>query len=207
MDRRAHWEDVYRRKGDLELSWFQERPDDSLQLIHESHVPITAPVIDIGGGTSRLVDGLLALGFSDLTVLDIAANALEQAIVRVGERSSQLQWLAADVTDWIPQRRYRLWHDRAVFHFLTDAAEREAYRRNLEAGLMPEGIAIIASFALEGPERCSGLPVMRYSPDSLAAELGARFQLLDSRSIEHTTPAGRVQRFQYSVFQYQPAGS
>jgi hypothetical protein len=204
MDRRAHWEEVYRRKGDLELSWFQERPDDSLQLIRESHVPITAPVIDIGGGTSRLVDGLLALGFSDLTVLDIAANALEQARVRVGERSSEVQWLAADVTDWTPQRRYRLWHDRAVFHFLTDAAEREAYRRNLEAGLMPEGIAIIAGFALEGPERCSGLPVMRYSPDSLAAELGARFQLLDSRSIEHTTPAGRAQRFQYSVFRFEP---
>jgi len=204
MDRRAHWEEVYRRKTDLETSWFQERPDDSLQLIRDSQLPLDAPVIDIGGGTSRLVDGLLALGYADVTVLDIAANALERAEVRLGALASRVHWLAADVTHWVPQRRYRLWHDRAVFHFLTEAADRAAYRRNLEAALLPDGIAIIASFALDGPERCSGLPVLRYSPHSLAAELGARFHLLDSRAIEHITPTGRTQRFQYSRFQYRP---
>jgi|SRR6185312_3013496 len=205
MDRKAHWEDVYQRKGDLDTSWFQERPDDSLLLIREAGVPITVPVIDVGGGTSRLVDGLLAGGFSTITVLDIAGQALERARERIGPAAEKVHWLAADVTTWTPSRRYGLWHDRAVFHFLTEPAERAAYRRNLATGLMPHGIAVMASFALDGPERCSGLPVMRYSPDSLAAELGAQFQLLDSRSVEHITPAGRSQRFQYSVFRYQPA--
>lgn len=207
MDRRAHWEDVYQRKGDLDVSWFQERPADSLLLIRESGVALTAPVIDVGGGASRLVDGLLAGGFSDITVLDIAGNALERARDRIGAPGAKVQWLAADVTTWTPPRRYGLWHDRAVFHFLTEAADRAAYRRNLEAGLMAGGIAVVASFALDGPERCSGLPVMRYSPDSLAAELGAQFQLSDSRSVEHITPAGRSQRFQYSVFRFQPGGA
>jgi SAM-dependent methyltransferase len=202
MDRKGHWEDVYQRKDDLGESWFQERPDDSLLLIRESGLSPTVPVIDVGGGTSRLVDGLLALGFSDITVLDIAGNALDKARDRIGPPGEKVQWLAADVTIWSPPRRYSLWHDRAVFHFLTEAADRTAYRRNLEAGLMPGGIAVMASFALDGPERCSGLPVMRYSPDNLAAELGAQFQLLDSRSVEHFTPAGRAQRFQYSVFRF-----
>ena len=202
MDRRAHWEDVYRRKADLDTSWFQERPDDSLLLIRESGLGLSAPVLDVGGGTSRLVDELLAAGFSDITVLDIAANALERARDRIGAPPGKVQWLAADITTWVPPRRYGLWHDRAVFHFLTEAADRAAYRRGLEAGLLPGGIAVMAGFALDGPERCSGLPVARYSPDTLSAELGARFQLLDSRSVEHITPAGRPQRFQYSVFRF-----
>ncbi len=205
MDRKAHWEDVYKRKDDLDVSWFQERPDDSLLLIRESGLALTAPVIDVGGGTSRLVDGLLERGFSDITVLDIAANALQRSRERLGPAGDRVHWLVADVTTWTPPRRYGLWHDRAVFHFLTDTADWAAYRRNLEAGLMPQGLAIIASFALDGPERCSGLPVIRYSPDTLSAELGAQFRLLDSRSVEHITPAGRSQRFQYSVFRYQPA--
>lgn len=199
MSSRQHWETVYREKPEDTVSWFQAHPGISLELIH-AHAAHGDALIDVGGGASRLVDHLLAEGYSDLTVLDIATTALERARTRLGAAASRVEWLTADVTAWRPVRRYGLWHDRAVFHFLTEPAQRDAYREALAASLAPGGHAIIASFALDGPERCSGLPVHRYSPDSLAAELGPRLRLLESRTEEHATPAGRVQRFQYSVF-------
>jgi hypothetical protein len=158
----------------------------------------------VGGGASRLGDALLAEGFRDISVLDIAGAALDKARQRLGASAARVQWLTADVSHWRSERRYRLWHDRALFHFLTEAAEREAYHRVLESALAPGGIVVMASFALDGPERCSGLPVQRYSSDTLAAELGSAFRPMDQRSEEHPTPAGKMQRFQYSMFRFQP---
>ena len=199
-ERQRHWEQVYREKAADAVSWFQAEPRISLELIRSCTAPGDA-VIDVGGGASRLVDHLLAEGYTDLTVLDIAAAALQQARTRLGDPASRVQWLTQDVTRWHPGRQYALWHDRAVFHFLTEPRDRAAYLANLWAALGAGGHAVMASFALDGPERCSGLPVQRYSPESLLAELGAGFQLRRSHSEEHLTPMGRVQRFQYSLLQ------
>ena len=203
MDRKQHWEDVYRQKADDTVSWFQVHPDVSLELIRAARLAPSDPVIDVGGGASRLVDHLLAAGHTDLTVLDISEAALERAGARLGKAALKVNWLVADITAWKPRRVYRLWHDRAVFHFLTEPADRVAYRRALDAALAPSGTAIMASFALDGPERCSGLPVQRYSSASLAAELGAGYKLQHGRSEDHVTPQTRIQRFQYSVFERQ----
>lgn len=200
MDVRQHWDEVYRQKAEQDVSWFQAEPALSLDLIRRAGVAKQEPIVDVGAGASRFVDRLLAEGYSDLTVLDIAEAALQKSRARLGSAADRVNWIAADVTCWQPAKRYRLWHDRAVFHFLTEAADRAAYRETLGSALMPQGIAIIASFALDGPERCSGLPVQRYSPESLAAELGEDFRLLEQKSEAHTTPAGKLQLFQYSVF-------
>ena len=199
-DRQRHWEQVYREKAVDAVSWFQAQPQLSLELIRSCTTPAD-PVIDVGGGASRLTEQLLAAGYADLTVLDIAEPALQRARERLGTAASKVHWFTADVTQWRPERRYALWHDRAVFHFLTEAEDRAAYLKNLRAGLRSGGHAVMASFALGGPERCSGLPVQRYSPESLAAEVGEGFRLLGSRLEEHLTPTGRVQRFQYSLMQ------
>jgi len=203
VDFKQHWEGVYRQKPEETVSWFQPRPAISLALLHAAGIRKDDAIIDVGGGVSRLVDYLLAEGFADISVLDIAESALKTAQQRLGTAVDRVNWIAADVTQWLPSRKYRLWHDRAVFHFLTDVADRAAYRRNLETALMPNGTAIIASFAPDGPERCSGLSVQRYSPESLAAELGQKFRLKDHRSEDHLTPAGKVQRFQYSVLEHR----
>jgi len=197
--RRAHWDRVYRDKADDTVSWFQARPRLSLDLIGAHAVPAAA-VIDIGGGASRLVDALLLEGYTDVTVLDLAASALEASIARLGPRSSRVHWITADITTWTPTRTYGVLHDRAVFHFLTEAADRAAYRRALDQGTRPGSLVVIATFAEDGPERCSGLPVRRYSPDSLAAELGPGYQLLGSAEEAHETPGGAVQAFQFSQF-------
>ncbi|HSC48039.1 MAG TPA: class I SAM-dependent methyltransferase [Gammaproteobacteria bacterium] len=203
MDRKQHWEDVYRQKADDAVSWFQVHPDVSLELIRAARLAPADPIIDVGGGASRLVDHLLAAGHTDLTVLDISEAALERAGARLGKAALKVNWLVADITAWKPRRLYRLWHDRAVFHFLTEPADRAAYRLALDAALAPGGTAIVASFALDGPERCSGLPVQRYSSASLAAELGTGYKLRQSHSEDHVTPQTRIQRFQYSVFERQ----
>ncbi|MGA9853747.1 MAG: class I SAM-dependent methyltransferase [Gammaproteobacteria bacterium] len=203
MDRKQHWEDVYAQKPDDSLSWFQLQPAISLELIHAAGLPKTAALIDVGGGISRLVDCLLAEGYGDVTVLDIAEHALQKTRTRLGETADRVHWITADVARWKPERQYHLWHDRAVFHFLTDETERAAYRKNLGAALVPGGVVIIASFALEGPERCSGLPVQRYSLETLTSELGSQFRLIQHRYEAHHTPADRIQQFQYSVFKYQ----
>lgn len=204
MDRKQHWDDVYAQKAEDAVSWFQVHPDLSLELVRAAGIASGDPIIDVGGGASRLVDHLLEAGYRDLTVLDIAAAALERAGARLGPAALKVQWLVADVTRWQPARLYRLWHDRAVFHFLIEAADRAAYLANLRRALAPGGHAIIASFDMDGPDRCSGLPVQRYSPESLVVKLGSSFRLTDRRAESHLTPAGRVQRFQYSLIEYRP---
>jgi len=204
MDRKQHWDAVYAEKAEDAVSWFQTRPETSFALIRSTGIAKSEALIDVGGGASRLVDALLAEDFSDVTVLDVAAAALATSRARLGKDADKARWIAADITRWQPTRRYRLWHDRAVFHFLTEPADRLAYRRALESGLAPGGTAIIASFALDGPKRCSGLPVQRYAPETLAMELGPAFTLAVQRHEAHTTPAGKIQRFQYSVFRFEP---
>jgi hypothetical protein len=200
MDRKQHWDSVYTTKAATEVSWFQDNPALSLDLIGENSASTSAPLIDIGGGASRLVDALLVRGYSDVTVLDIAESALAATRARLSDQAQEVNWIIADITRWQPARPYALWHDRAVFHFLTDAADRAAYRRALIAGTVSGSHIIIASFAPDGPERCSGLPVMRYAPETLQTELGAGFALQDARREEHRTPGGNIQRFQYSRF-------
>ena len=164
MERRAHWEKVYRTKGENEVSWFQKSPSISLELIRATGVGINASIIDIGGGASRLVDALLDEGFTTITVLDLSEKALETSKARLGERSAtNVKWVAADVTKWEPLQTYDVWHDRAAFHFLTDAADRAAYADRILRAVRPGGYVIIGTFAVDGPERCSGLPVVRYT--------------------------------------------
>lgn len=197
---REHWEGVYDGRRSEELSWFQERAELSLELIAAGALPLDAAILDVGGGDSRLVDGLLELGYSDLTVLDLSQHALDRARQRLGERASEVTWIAEDVIHFQPSRRYDLWHDRAAFHFLTSVVDRRAYVRALRGGLRRGGQLVLATFSLEGPPRCSGLPVERYDTARLAEALGADFRLAESRPHEHRTPAGRAQSFLYTRF-------
>jgi len=197
----SHWEHVYTTKGETEVSWFQENPAPSLALIAEIGTAPTSAIIDIGGGASRLVDHLIEQGFCDVTVLDLSAAALDTARARLGQRAGRAHWLVADATNWQPSRTYDVWHDRAAFHFLTDAGDREAYIARLRQGLKIGGHVIMATFALDGPEKCSGLPVERYDVARLGQTLGSKFNLLRSQSDDHATPWGSQQRFQFSVFQ------
>ena len=202
VSRKAHWENVYSTKGENEVSWFQESPAPSLQLIEIAKPTSDAVIVDIGGGASRLVDQLLARGFENLTVLDLSEAALAAAKVRLGSRAAQVQWVVADVTKWVPTRRFDIWHDRAAFHFLTEERDRTGYIARLRQALKIEGHAIIATFAPDGPEKCSGLPVMRYDAARLGQTLGPGFQLLRSQRSDHATPWGSQQHFQFSVFQH-----
>jgi trans-aconitate methyltransferase len=199
-DRKAHWESVYSSKGEQDVSWYQETPAPSLDLLHLVGAKPDSAIIDIGGGASRLVDHLLAEGFSDLTVLDLSEAALEAARVRLGSRGSAVTWIAADATRWRPQRAFDIWHDRAAFHFLTEENEQRAYIGRLSEGLKVGGHVIIGTFAPDGPEKCSGLPVARHSSETLAELLGAQFTLIDSRRHQHATPWASVQNFQFSTF-------
>jgi len=196
----AHWDNVYATKGEKDVSWYQDNPAPSLELIGLTGVSADAEIIDIGGGASRLVDNLLRKNFGRLTVLDLSKAALDAARQRLGEAAAHVKWVVADVTTWEPSRTYDLWHDRAAFHFLTDQARRSAYVKRLKTALRPAGFAIIGTFAPDGPERCSGLPIVRYDATSLAAMLGNEFELIDARRHEHSTPWDAVQRFQFASF-------
>jgi 2-polyprenyl-3-methyl-5-hydroxy-6-metoxy-1,4-benzoquinol methylase len=200
VSRQAHWENVYSTRSEKEVSWYQDSPTPSLELIALTGLSGHAEIIDIGGGTSRLVDSLLQKGFERLTVLDLSGAALDAAKQRLGETAARVKWEVADVTTWQPSQTYDLWHDSAAFHFLTDPADRSAYVERLNKAVKPAGFAIIGTFATDGPERCSGLPVVRYDAASLVAMLGTDFELIDARRHDHATPWGAVQRFQFSTF-------
>ena len=199
-NRQAHWQNVYATRGEREVSWFEERPALSLDLISAAGGTPRSSVIDVGGGASRLVDALLADGFEAVTVLDISEAALAAVKRRLGSKAASVTWIVSDITAWEPAERYDLWHDRAVLHFLTDASDRAAYVARLEKALQPGGHAIIGTFALDGPERCSGLPVVRYDARSLSELLGPEFDLVEELRQEHPTPMGSTQRFQFSLF-------
>jgi 2-polyprenyl-3-methyl-5-hydroxy-6-metoxy-1,4-benzoquinol methylase len=198
-NRKVHWDTVYTTKGETEVSWFQQDPAPSLELIDLARPTPESAIVDIGGGASRLVDRLVARGFNRVTVLDISEVALEAAKARLGERASQAQWIVADVTKWYPTQTFDIWHDRAAFHFLTDPADRFAYVTRMKQVIKPGGHVIIGTFALDGPEKCSGLPVNRYDAAGLAKELGGGFVLLDSRRHDHSTPWNSAQRFHFCI--------
>lgn len=200
MGGKSHWERVYATTSPDQLSWYQERPELSLRLIQAAGVRPESRIIDVGGGASTLVDVLLDEGFANVAVLDLAEGPIEQAKARLGSRAEAVEWLVADVTEFDPPHSFDLWHDRAVFHFLTEARDRSRYRRALLESLRPSGQAIVATFAMTGPERCSGLDVVRYSPESLNGELGADFELLEACAQRHTTPGGATQDFIYCRF-------
>ncbi|MGI3186364.1 class I SAM-dependent methyltransferase [Nioella aestuarii] len=202
-DRTTHWNNRYSGSAPDDLSWYEAFPALSLSLIADATGP-GAGVVDIGGGASRLPDALLDAGYHDITVLDLSAQALALSRARLGDRAGAVTWQVADVTGWQPTRRYDLWHDRAVFHFLTDVGDRAAYARTLEAALAPGGTAILMTFADDGPEKCSGLPVQRYAPEDLVAEidrlLPGLFEMRKTGRFAHITPGGTEQRFQYVRF-------
>lgn len=198
MGSKEHWEKVYSIKATTEVSWFQEHATLSLKLIRETGVPASTSIIDVGGGASTLVDDLLANGYEKVTILDLSGAALAVAKNRLGSRSARVQWLEANVLEAkLPMHAYDVWHDRAVFHFLTRAEERHAYVQAALRAVKPGGLVIVATFAEDGPTRCSGLPVMRYSANELHAEFGASFQFLGHERESHHTPGGDEQKFVY----------
>jgi SAM-dependent methyltransferase len=193
-----HWERVYARKATTAVSWFQEQAATSLRLIQATGLTPDAAILDVGGGASVLVDDLLATGYRDLTVLDLSGAALAAARARLGVRAEAVRWVEGDITRVeLPAAAFDLWHDRAVFHFLTDSEDRRAYVRQLVHALKPDGHLVIATFAEDGPERCSDLPVMRYSAAELAKEFAAGFELLHAEKEAHRTPDDAVQSFTY----------
>ena len=203
-DGHEHWQGVYATKGDADLSWHQSQAELSLELIRTHAPDRSASIIDVGGGTSNLVDDLLAAGYADVTVLDIAEVALARARARLGDKASKVDWITADITRWSPARIWNVWHDRATFHFLTEPERQEAYIAALLSGTAAGATVILSTFALDGPEKCSGLPVQRYSPESLAARLGAPFALVASADERHLTPWRSEQHFVYAVFERGP---
>lgn len=200
MDRKIHWEDVYDKKNVDEVSWYQAHPELSLHMIKFAKLSLDDPIIDVGGGASKLVDHLIELGFRNISVLDISENALDKTRQRLGDKGKNIQWLASDILEFNPKTPYLFWHDRAVFHFLTDLKERQQYLETMKRAIFHSAYAMIATFALNGPEKCSGLPVQRYSYESLEQTLGSDYHLMTKEQETHTTPAGKQQSFTYGLF-------
>lgn len=200
MDSKRHWQRVYEDRPSDAMSWYQPTAARSIALIRRIAPDLRTSIIDVGGGASVLVDELLAAGYERLTVLDLAASALEAARGRLGPLASRVRWLESDVlTAALPAGGFGVWHDRAVFHFLTDPADRLAYVRQVQHAVAPGGFVLVATFADDGPQRCSGLPVARYSADALHREFGAAFDLIHSERDAHRTPDGAVQSFVYCL--------
>jgi len=200
FDRKSHWENIYTNKTPAEVSWYQLEPVVSLGLIASTGISRTGKIIDVGGGASVLVDKLQDLGFLNLTVLDISSKALDYAKKRLGNSAGAVKWIEADITEFESLGKYDLWHDRAVFHFLTDKNDRKKYVQNMNKALNPGGHVIIAAFSLDGPLKCSGLDVERYSPEKMSIELGNSFEFVKSVDEAHMTPGGKEQKFTYCYF-------
>ena len=199
--RKLHWEHVYSTKDPTEVSWYQRSPQRSLRMIAETSVGPHEAVIDIGGGASTLVDNLLDNGYSDITVLDIASAALERSRARLGDAAKKVIWIDQDILHFEPNRSYKLWHDRAVFHFLTEKSQQQQYADLLKKAVEPGGYVILATFGPNGPQRCSGLPVQRYSKEELSGLLEPAFEPRAQDIEEHKTPAGSVQQFLFTCWQ------
>ncbi|ERF86738.1 class I SAM-dependent methyltransferase [Bradyrhizobium viridifuturi] len=198
-DRQSHWQTVYLTKGEQQVSWSQADPQPSLRLIESVAPGRDASITDIGGGASRLVDALVAGGFHDLTVLDLSEAALASARERIGARGEAVRWVADDATVWQPPQAFDIWHDRAAFHFLVEEKDRAAYLDRLHRGVKAGGHAVIGTFAPDGPEKCSGLPVRRYDSATLGRTIGPAFELIAHEAHRHVTPWGATQSFQFNV--------
>lgn len=198
MDRRQHWENVYRTKGRDEVSWFREHLETSLRMITNTGIAKDAAIIDVGGGNSTLVDDLLDAGFVDVSVLDISSKAIADSKERLGSKAGEVNWIVADITAAeLPEYHFDVWHDRAVFHFLTDEKDRHKYVDLVMRSLKPGGHIIVATFGLGGPQKCSGLDIVRYSPESMHDQFGDSFKLVESIGETHDTPFGTKQDFVY----------
>jgi SAM-dependent methyltransferase len=207
VDTKSHWEKVYGTKQPNEVSWYRPHLEISLQLIDDAAPKRTAQIVDVGGGESTLVDDLLARGYRNLSVLDISLIALDVAKERLGDRADTVDWLCGDVTTIaFPRHQYDVWHDRAVFHFMTDSKERLAYVRQVEHAVKPGGHVIVATFGPDGPTKCSGLEVVRYGPESLHGEFGTSFRLVKHLTELHRTPAGSIQQFTYCYCNISSSG-
>lgn len=204
--RETHWDHVFETGEDTALTWHQEAPQPSLELIEAHGAGSGAGVIDVGAGTARLVDALLDRGYGDITLLDVSEAALAATRARLGPRAARVAFIAADITEWRPARRWDVWHDRAVMHFLVDEADQAAYRAALMAGTAAGSIVVLGTFSPAGPDRCSGLPVRQWTGAALLAFLGPeRFDLLEARPHSHLTPRGTLQAFEYSVLRRKQA--
>jgi len=202
-DRKRHWDGVYKRLEADKVSWYQAKPLLSLSLIAHAQIPIDAPIIDIGGGASLLIDHLLALGYRDLSELDISRTALDQVAARMAGQPAGVMFIEADVTRFEPDRQYRLWHDRATFHFLISEKDRRSYVRVLGKALISGGDLVLAAFAPGGPKKCSGLDIVQYDAEKLGAELGQEFELQEWQAQKHVTPAGGEQLFNFFRYRRQ----
>ena len=199
-DRKTHWENVYTNKSPLQVSWYQEEPALSLLLIRNTHLALDAAMIDVGGGASTLVDRLCEEAYTNVAVLDVSSSALAHAKARLAEKAQAVEWFEEDVTCFSPPHRFSLWHDRAVFHFLTAKSDRDKYISVLKQALEPDGHLIIMAFAIDGPVKCSGLDIVQYDVNKLMEELGQGFELVETGYEVHLTPAGGEQKFAYFHF-------
>jgi len=208
MDRKNHWDNIYKDKPASDVSWYQSRLEKSLALIRTTGVDRNAEIIDVGGGTSTLADDLLSAGFQHVTVLDVSLAAIQSAQTRLGARAKEITWLEADITQaTLPEHRYDVWHDRAVFHFLTNPQDRRRYVDAVNHALKPGGHLIVATFGPQGPLQCSGLDIVRYTPEQLHDELGERYTPMQSLTEDHVTPVGKHQEFVYCYFRKQQESS
>lgn len=206
MDRRSHWNRIYAERDPQALSWQQSVPTTSLKLIAEANLDQAAAIVDVGGGTSTLAAHLLDAGYTDITVTDISAAAVQRAQTQLGSASDRVAWIEADIRSHDFGREFDLWHDRAVMHFMVDEADRDAYLDAKRRALRPGGHLILATFGPDGPTRCSGLPVHRYQPDELSAIIGSDFETISTTLELHHTPSGSTQQFLYLHARHQPAG-
>lgn len=195
---KEHWDRVYASKGPQEVSWTQEIPAPSLELIHALQLPHSASIIDIGGGDSKLVDHLLEEGFHNITVLDISINALEKAQKRLGEKAGLVKWIVSDITHFEPPTKYDLWHDRAAFHFLTESNQVEKYICTIKKSVT--GYLVLSTFSTSGPLKCSGLPIIQYNESNLNNLVRPDFEKLTCKQVDHTTPFGTLQNFLFCSF-------
>ncbi len=200
MDKKKHWENIYHTKKLEDASWYQPIPDTSLDFLKQYNIPLSAKIIDVGGGDSLLVDHLLGLGYQDITVLDISEAALERAKKRLGEKASLVKWIVADITTFKALEKYDFWHDRAAFHFLTDLHDIENYISIVREGLNPGGVLVIGTFSDQGPKKCSGIEIRQYSEKTMAEKLMRYFEKISCIPIEHITPSGTLQSFIFCSF-------
>lgn len=197
MDRVAHWENIYGTKKLTEVSWYQAKPEVSLRLIHESGIQKDEAIIDIGGGDSFLVDHLIEAGYTNITVLDISQKAIERAQERLGDKAELVNWIVSDITAFEPKQEYQLWHDRAVFHFLTSPIDIEHYKSCLTQATGINSHLIVGTFSESGPDKCSGIQIKKYSKQELAEEFRAHFKTVELFNIDHPTPFNTIQNFSF----------
>jgi 2-polyprenyl-3-methyl-5-hydroxy-6-metoxy-1,4-benzoquinol methylase len=199
-DQKQHWETIYEKKQLTDVSWYEEKPENSLAIIDGFELPKHASIIDIGGGDSLLTDHLLALGYTNITVLDISANAIDRAKLRLQEKAPLVHWVISDVLNFNTNRKFDIWHDRAAFHFLTSQRDQTRYLNKVHQFLKPEGYLVMSTFAKDGPEKCSGLPVQRHSEDSLSRLFVKYFDKIKCVAKEHITPFSTLQKFIFCSF-------